>query len=206
MPDHEDSSLISLPDCSLANTAAGARRILSAMVGETLALTEQDNQPANPKHHAEREAYYAMLRAVPVSTWAEMPAMTSTPSIAREESVKPKPVKSESDEEETDMDDLKAGDVMDVAGQKLTVLNVDEDGNVTMEDGSRFGIQEVKDGDVIYGELEPLPSKPPPQRNFLREELQKLHQKGTLTTKGKVALARLNRAARVRDRPSDPKR
>ena len=35
-------SLIPLPDGSLANTAAGAKRIMSAMVGETLALTRQE--------------------------------------------------------------------------------------------------------------------------------------------------------------------
>ena len=42
MPDNEDRSLISLPDGSLANTAVGAQRIVSAMVGEMLALTRQE--------------------------------------------------------------------------------------------------------------------------------------------------------------------
>ena len=42
MPDNEDRSLISLHDGSLANTAVGAQRIMSAMVGEMLALTRQE--------------------------------------------------------------------------------------------------------------------------------------------------------------------
>jgi hypothetical protein len=38
MTDDEDRSLIPLPDVSLANTAAGAKRIMSEIIGETLAL------------------------------------------------------------------------------------------------------------------------------------------------------------------------
>ncbi len=39
MSDHDDRSLTPLPDGSLTNMAAGAKRILAAMVGETLELT-----------------------------------------------------------------------------------------------------------------------------------------------------------------------
>ena len=42
MADQEDRSLIPLRDVSLANTAAGASRILAAMVEQTLALTRQE--------------------------------------------------------------------------------------------------------------------------------------------------------------------
>jgi Leucine-rich repeat (LRR) protein len=48
MSDNEDHSLISLPDGSLANTAAGAKRIMSAMVGEMLALTRQEQTCIQP--------------------------------------------------------------------------------------------------------------------------------------------------------------
>ena len=42
MEDNHDRSLVPVPDGSLANTAAGATRILSVMVGEMLALTRRE--------------------------------------------------------------------------------------------------------------------------------------------------------------------
>ena len=42
MADHEEYSLIPLPDVSLANTTVSAQRIMSAMVEETLALTRRE--------------------------------------------------------------------------------------------------------------------------------------------------------------------
>ncbi len=42
MAENEDRSLISLPDGSLANTTAGAKRIMSAMVEQTLAVARQE--------------------------------------------------------------------------------------------------------------------------------------------------------------------
>lgn len=57
--------------------------------------------------------------------------------------------------------DLKKDDVIEVAGQKLAVIHVDEDGNVTLEDHTRYGIQTVQDGDIIYGEL-----SEPSERDF----------------------------------------
>jgi hypothetical protein len=50
-------------------------------------------------------------------------------------------------------DALKEGDTVTVQGEKMSVIHVDEDGAVTLEDGKRFGIQQRDAGDTIYGEL-----------------------------------------------------
>lgn len=49
-------------------------------------------------------------------------------------------------------DDLKMGDVLDIEGEKVPVTNVDAEGNVTLEDGTRFGRQTLASGDKIYVE------------------------------------------------------
>lgn len=52
---------------------------------------------------------------------------------------------------------LKVGDSVDVDGTKLKVTEIDPEGNVTLEDGRRYGVQEVANEDVIYGELKEAP-------------------------------------------------
>ena len=205
MADNEDRSLIPLPDGSLANTAAGARRILSAMIGETLAIGQQRECEQLPSPQKLTPARSLALRyAMPKRTLEEARAS------AREDRNQPSPhgpklMEFESDDEEIYMDDLKAGDAVEVAGQKLKVIYVDEDGTVTLEDHTRYGVQTIEAGHVIYGELEPLPSKPPPLRP-LHRHLLVLHGRGKLTTKGKIVLGKLNRAAKVREGPKDAKR
>lgn len=53
-----------------------------------------------------------------------------------------------------DVHNPKSGDVVTVNDQKLKVIDVDEDGVVTLEDHSKYGIQTAKDGEVIYGQLD----------------------------------------------------
>ncbi len=43
MADHEDYSLISLPDASLANTTVGAKLIPADIINDTFALTQKQN-------------------------------------------------------------------------------------------------------------------------------------------------------------------
>lgn len=53
--------------------------------------------------------------------------------------------------------DLGVGDHVTVGGEKFKVTDIDPDTfDVTLEDGKKFGVQQVKGGDVIYGEHEPL--------------------------------------------------
>lgn len=47
-------------------------------------------------------------------------------------------------------DDLKPGDQVQIAGESLEVKDVDEHGNVTLRDGTRFGIQHVNKGQILY--------------------------------------------------------
>ncbi len=56
----DNRSLIPLPDGSLANTAAGAQRIMSAMVGETLALARREDaaKPARSEFKIGECVYY----------------------------------------------------------------------------------------------------------------------------------------------------
>lgn len=50
--------------------------------------------------------------------------------------------------------DMNVGDVIEVGGQDLRVIDVDPDsGEVTLEDHSKYGIQHVEDGHFIYGEI-----------------------------------------------------
>lgn len=51
------------------------------------------------------------------------------------------------------VESLNIGDTVNVDGTDLKVTDVDPDGNVTLEDGKRYGVQQVQDGDVIYGEM-----------------------------------------------------
>lgn len=54
--------------------------------------------------------------------------------------------------------DLNVGDKVKVGPEEMRVVAIDPDSfNVTIEDGKRFGVQEVKDGEVIYGEHMPAP-------------------------------------------------
>lgn len=54
--------------------------------------------------------------------------------------------------------DLGIGDTVTVDGQELKVKDIDVDNlNVTLEDGKRFGIQEVGANEIIWGEHEPAP-------------------------------------------------
>lgn len=55
-----------------------------------------------------------------------------------------------------------------VDDQEFKVTNVDPDGVVTLEDGSRFGIQEVKGNEIIWGEHEP--AERPPSDEFVLEQ------------------------------------
>ena len=220
MADNEDRSLIPLPDGSLANTAAGARRILSAMIGETLAIGQQRECEQLPSPQISTPARSLALRyAMPKRTLEEARASAREDrklNYPRGLSQKGLTSKSsqETGDEEIYVDDLKAGDVVEVAGQKFKVLYVDEDGTVTLEDHTRYGVQTIEAGHVIYGELEPLPSKskissspnPPQPQSFLHKTLLALHQRKQLTTKGKIVLGKLNRAAKLREEPKDAKR
>lgn len=54
--------------------------------------------------------------------------------------------------------DLNIGDIVTVGDEPMKVTAIDPDTfDVTLEDGKKYGIQEVKDGAVIYGEHEALP-------------------------------------------------
>lgn len=53
----------------------------------------------------------------------------------------------------TQASSLKTGDEVLVDGERLIVTDVDEDGTVTMKDGSKFGIQTVNEETVVYGEV-----------------------------------------------------
>jgi hypothetical protein len=61
--------------------------------------------------------------------------------------------------------DLQIGDTVKVAGETFKVTDIDPDTfDVTLEDGTRFGVQHVADNEVIYGEHErpePLKLVPP---------------------------------------------
>lgn len=53
--------------------------------------------------------------------------------------------------------DLQIGDAVTVAGEPFKVTEIDPDTfDVTLEDGKKFGVQTVKDGEIIYGEHEPV--------------------------------------------------
>lgn len=54
--------------------------------------------------------------------------------------------------------DLGIEDKVTVDDQEFKVTNVTPDGVVTLEDGSRFGIQEVSGDQIIWGEHEPSPA------------------------------------------------
>jgi hypothetical protein len=51
--------------------------------------------------------------------------------------------------------ELKPGDKVKVGEEELRVTHVDEDGNVTLEDGKRYGVQQIGEDDILYGELTP---------------------------------------------------
>ena len=59
------------------------------------------------------------------------------------------------------VESLNVGDTVNVDGTDLKVVDVDPEGNVTLEDGRRYGIQQMSDGDVVYGEVT-TPSKAKP--------------------------------------------
>lgn len=51
---------------------------------------------------------------------------------------------------------LNVGDIVTVDGTPLEVVDVSpDDGTVTLENGKKYGKQEISDGDVVYGEHEP---------------------------------------------------
>lgn len=53
--------------------------------------------------------------------------------------------------------DLGVGDHVTIGNEKFRVTDINPDTfDVTLEDGKKFGVQQVKGGDVIYGEHEPL--------------------------------------------------
>lgn len=55
---------------------------------------------------------------------------------------------------------LNVGDTVTVKGEPMKVTGVDPDNyDVTLEDGTRFGIQHVADNEVFYGEHEPVTGK-----------------------------------------------
>lgn len=56
-------------------------------------------------------------------------------------------------------DALHEGDKVIVDDQESTVTSVDPEGVVTLEDGKRFGMQEVTPNEVIYGELKISPER-----------------------------------------------
>ena len=50
--------------------------------------------------------------------------------------------------------EMAEGDKIEIGGEPFTVTAIDpETGDVTMEDGAKYGVQEVRDGAVVYGEL-----------------------------------------------------
>lgn len=49
-------------------------------------------------------------------------------------------------------EDLAIGDVVEIEGTKMRVINVDEYGMVTLQDGTTFGIQQILDEEIIYVE------------------------------------------------------
>lgn len=66
------------------------------------------------------------------------------------------------------VENLSVGDEVKVGTETMKVVDVDPDGNVTLQDGSKFGIQRVQDGDVIYGEV--TKDIPEGQGDFLQPE------------------------------------
>ena len=54
---------------------------------------------------------------------------------------------------------LSIGDKVKVDNTELKVTGVDPDGTVTLEDGKRYGVQEVAGDELIYGEVEPQAGK-----------------------------------------------
>lgn len=53
-------------------------------------------------------------------------------------------------EERINADQLKIGDAMEVDGERIEVVDVDAEGNVTLKDGRRFGKQTLKEGQTIH--------------------------------------------------------
>lgn len=53
---------------------------------------------------------------------------------------------------EVSNEQLGVGDIMDVEGEKVEVTERDEDGTLTLKDGTRFGTQKLADGQSIYVE------------------------------------------------------
>ena len=55
-------------------------------------------------------------------------------------------------------EDLKVGDFLQVEGQNVEVTAVDADGNVTLKDGKKFGVQVIGEGQKIFVErFDPIP-------------------------------------------------
>lgn len=55
-------------------------------------------------------------------------------------------------EQRISADQLKAGDHMDVDGERVQVVDVDPEGTVTLKDGRRFGLQKLPEGTQIHVE------------------------------------------------------
>lgn len=61
--------------------------------------------------------------------------------------------KADPGEEAVNVSDLQIGDTIEVAGEVLRVTEIDpESYDVVLEDGSKFGVQQVADGKVIYAQ------------------------------------------------------
>jgi hypothetical protein len=57
-------------------------------------------------------------------------------------------------------DSLKVGDVVEVNGEKMKVIDIDPDTfDATLEDHSKYGIQQVKEGEILYGQLDAAPEE-----------------------------------------------
>ena len=83
MPDNEDRSLIPLPDSSLANTAAGAKRIMSEMVGGTLALTRQEDTRVQAAKRRIGEYEFCQPDYRQIFLWAEALNLDPMTVVAR---------------------------------------------------------------------------------------------------------------------------
>jgi len=78
MNDKDNFALVRKPSNEVEKSAPHAKRILSGIVADTLALAKKE------KKRQEREAYAAMLRAIPAGVLQKMPRMVSVPSKPRE--------------------------------------------------------------------------------------------------------------------------
>ncbi len=113
------------------------------------------------------------------NTWLQEKAQRTEQAATQRESTQQdkdftRDTKSAEGKQPIPVEELAPGDKVKVGEETLTVTHVDPDTNdVTLEDGKKYGVQEVKDGQVIYGEhveKRVLPSAPSGGVEFLPTE------------------------------------